>query len=104
MKTTVSLSDFRDSFARMDRSNFSYDGLAVLFDYLEELESDTGEELELDVVALCCDFQESDYASIASNYSIDISNCEDDEEKMEAVRDYLSENTTLVGEGAGGVL
>ena len=103
MKNTISLSDFRDSFARMDRTNFSYDGLEVLFDYLEELESDTGEELELDVIALCCDFQESDYESIASDYYIDLSDCEDDEEKIEAVREYLSENTLLVGEVSEGV-
>src|SRR4030043_2342165 len=98
MKNTISLSDFRDSFVKMDRSNFSYDGLAVLFDYLEELENDTGEELELDVIALCCEFQESDYKSIALDYSIDLSDCEDDEEKIDAVREYLSENTSLVGE------
>lgn len=103
MKTSVSLSDFRSAFARMERNNFSYDGLAVLFDYLEEYESGTGEELELDVVALCCDYQESSWEDIAADYSIDLSDCDDDEEKIETVRDYLEENSTIVGEVSEGV-
>ena len=103
MKTTVSLSNFRDSFAEIDCTNFSCNGLAVLFDYLEELENDTGEELELDVVALCCDFQESDYESIASDYSIDLSDYSNEDEKIDAVREYLAENTSIVGEVSEGL-
>ena len=58
MKTTVSLHDFREAFRRYDRlENFGLDGLPVLFEYLVELEDDLGEELELDVIALCCDYQ-----------------------------------------------
>lgn len=39
MKTTVQLSDFRDAFQRVRPDNFSYDGLEVLFDYLEDCEA-----------------------------------------------------------------
>ena len=60
MKVTLSKSDFRDAFFRMERGeNFSYEGLGALFDFLEE----SGEEMELDVIGLCCDF--SEYASFA---------------------------------------
>ena len=39
MKTTVNIHTFREEFNRMGRGNqFTYDGLEVLFDYLEELE------------------------------------------------------------------
>ena len=60
MKQTINVFQFRDAFLQSDtyKNNFSYEGLAVLFDYLEELEDSTGEEMELDVVAICCDFQE----------------------------------------------
>lgn len=63
MKTTVDLSDFRRAFTDMGReNNFSWEGLALLFEYLESIEEDTGEEMELDVIALCCDYTE--YQSI----------------------------------------
>ena len=52
--------DFERAFKRFERDNFSYDGLKALFEYLEEYEEDTGEEVELDVIALCCDYMEYD--------------------------------------------
>ncbi|MBK5247496.1 MAG: hypothetical protein JJE49_09560 [Peptostreptococcaceae bacterium] len=59
MKQTINESDFRTAFARMDRADqFSYDGLTSLFDYLEEMEEETGEQIELDVIALCCEYTE----------------------------------------------
>jgi len=103
MKTTVSLYDFRDAFRACGRADqFSYEGLEVLFDYLEQYEDDTGEELELDVIALCCDFYEDTTESIAANYSVDLTDCEDEDEKAEAVREYLEDNGALVGEVTGG--
>lgn len=108
MKTTVSRYDFERAFADADRKeNFSYEGLSVLFDYLEDYEEQTGEELELDVIALCCDYSEDTAEEIARNYSIDLSHLdpEDDdyeEQCTEAVRDYLNDNTTLVGETSTG--
>lgn len=38
--------------------NFSYEGLEALYNYLEQYEEDTGEEIELDIIALCCEFSE----------------------------------------------
>jgi hypothetical protein len=72
MITTVNLYDFREAFRTTRPENFSYDGLAALFDYLEQLEEDLGEPMELDVTALCCDYTE--YESIAEyqeNYGAD---------------------------------
>ena len=103
MKTTVSLYDFREAFRTCGRAEqFSYEGLEVLFDYLEQYEDDTGEELELDVVALCCDFYEDSTGAIADNYSIDLTDCEDEDEQAEVVREYLEDNGALVGEVTGG--
>ena len=60
MKQSVSIYDFERAFKRCERDNFSYDGLKALFEYLEEYEEDTGDEVELDVIALCCDYMEYD--------------------------------------------
>lgn len=62
---------FEQAFKEAGRGEqFSHDGLDALFDYLEEMEESTGEKLELDVIALCCDYVE--YANLAefqSDYS-----------------------------------
>lgn len=59
MKKIINSYDFERAFVDMGReNNFSYAGRNALFEYLEELEEDTGEEIELDVVALCCEFTE----------------------------------------------
>ena len=60
MKQSVNMYDFEREFKRFERNNFSYDGLKALFEYLEEYEEGTGEEIELDVIALCCDYTEYD--------------------------------------------
>ena len=108
MKTTVSLYDFREAFRACGRAEqFSYEGLEVLFDYLEQYEEDTGEELELDVIALCCDFYEDTEEQIVRNYwdseaEAEWEAIEDEDEKTEAVREYLEANGALIGEVTGG--
>ena len=63
MKQTVNVYDFERAFVDMDRAdNFSYEGKKALFEYLEQYEEDTGEEIELDVIGLCCDYSEFDTA------------------------------------------
>lgn len=103
MKQTISFSDFCDAFRAYDRNNnFSYKGKRLLFDFLESIEEDTGQEIELDVIALCCEYDEYHWQDIADNYSIDLSDCDDDEEKEQAVIDYLLENTSYVGHTENG--
>ena len=62
MKDTINKDQFRNWFRSNEqyKNNFSYEGLEALFDYLEEMEELTGEELEFDPVALCCEFEEYD--------------------------------------------
>jgi hypothetical protein len=49
---TVNIYEFREAFRRMDRQDqFSYEGLEVLFDYLDNLSDDIGEPFEPDVIA-----------------------------------------------------
>lgn len=98
MKTTVDKYDFRTAFLNTRADNFTLVGLDTLFEHLEQLEQDTGEEMELDVIAICCDYNEDTWQDIAQNYDIDLTDCEDEDAKIEAVREYLEENTYLVGE------
>jgi len=58
MKTTVYQHDFWEAFRKICPDNFSYEGLQALFNYFEDYEDQTGEEIELDVIAICCDFTE----------------------------------------------
>jgi len=87
MKQTINEYQFRDAFMAMRPENFSYEGLTALFDYLEQYENDTGTEMELDVIAICCDFAESTPAEIRQNYSID--------EGIDLI-EYLQERTTVI--------
>lgn len=105
MKTTVSRYDFERAFVDAGRRNtFTYDGLNLLFDYLEQYEEDCGTEIELDVIALCCEYDENTWQDIADNYDIDVSSGEDNKAKKEIVKEYLQENTSLVGETDSGFI
>jgi hypothetical protein len=79
------------------KDQFSYDGFGILFDYLEQVEDATGESIELDVIALCCDYNEDKWLDVAKNYSIDVSHCEDDDEMRETILDYLNDHTSVCG-------
>lgn len=85
-------------------STFSDQAFDWLYDYLCEYEDSTGTPLEIDVVGLCCDYSEDGYDSIASSYSIDLPEKEEDEDdeahaesKREAVLDYLNDHTGVLG-------
>ena len=87
MKKTIYLGDFRDAFIRAGRKeNFSYDGLEVLFDYLEEINPGG----ELDVIAICCEYIEMTLEELNEEY------CEEFETLEEAC-DKLNETTTVCG-------
>ena len=67
MHITINSAMFADAFRHMGRENqFSREALEALFNYLEEYEQDTGEDLELDVIGLCCDFTEYENAIMAA--------------------------------------
>jgi hypothetical protein len=89
MKTTVEKWAFRQAFKDANReNNFSYQGLGVLFDYFEEYEESTGEEIELDVIGICCEFNESTPDEIRDDYRLDA-----DIDLM----DYLLDHTQVAG-------
>ncbi len=92
MKTTVGFFEFLQAFRAVRPENFDSEGLLILFDYLEELEQEIGEEIELDVIALCCAYRQGTIAEIAKEYGIE----------PDGVRDYLEEHASVVGETSTG--
>lgn len=98
MKQTVNSYDFVDAFRDHNRQDqFSYSGLHALFEYLEQIEEDTGEEMELDVIALCCDFSEFSSAVEAATQHGWECNVEDEEESNEAAAlEWLREQTAVI--------
>lgn len=62
MITQVNFNDFVDAFKAHERDNFTYEGLAALFEWLEEVEACSADPVELDVIALCCEYTEYDSA------------------------------------------
>ena len=91
MKETVTLSTFRDAFRTMNRNDhFSYEGLAVLFDDLTQYEEDCGQEMELDVIAICCDFYEYTLEEANRDYSWDF-------ETLDELAEHLHDHTHVAG-------
>lgn len=85
----VSFYDFLQEFERHGRENqFTYEGKKALFNYLEELSEDLGEPIELDVIAICCDFTE--YNSVEEfnrDYGYTIG---EDINDIEDIKDYTT--------------
>jgi hypothetical protein len=106
MYQSINFSDFRNAFKQLRPSNFSNEGLCELFEYCENYERDSGETMELDVIALCCDITEDKPLSIALGYRIDLSAIDlgDDLAIRQTVLDYLHEHTRVVGQTQESIL
>lgn len=84
MKQTVNFSQFVDAF-RFRKNNFTFEGKRALFDYMEEYEKATGEEIELDIIALCCEFTEYESLEEIQNDYPDIKSIEDLEDRTTVI-------------------
>ena len=106
MKTTVYFSEFCDYFRQIRPDNFSYQGLRVLFDHIEEIDNSCGEDSELDVIGLCCDFAESDWQTIAADYdsSIELDKTKNEDEQKAQVLDFLADQGVLIGETSDSIV
>ena len=101
---TISASYLYSMACRMDRGhNFSYNGWNAIGEYLESLSEDLGEDIEVDIVGICCDYSMSESVDDFWNEygkfsSIDPEEWEemDDDEKLEAIEEYLQDNTSIV--------
>jgi hypothetical protein len=67
MKQTINLSQFMDGFT----NEYSYRGFEILFEYLTEIEDDSGVEMEFDPVAIRCDYTECSALQLAEDYGFE---------------------------------
>ena len=96
MKQTINVYDFRDAFNRMDRGEqFTYEGLEQLFNYLESYEDDTDEQIELDVIALCCEYSEMTAEEIETSYGYDMEL--EHPLTLDEAFSYLADKTSVIG-------
>ena len=80
---------------------WSYAGARALVEYLENLEDDTGEEIEFDRVALRCDFSEYPNArEAAEEYGWEPEDA-DSEDAEEAALEWLNDRTTVISFNGG---
>ena len=101
---TVNASDLYHLACKMGRDkNFGYNGWRAIGDYLENLSNDLGENIEIDIIGLCCEYSMAESVEEAWEHVAQFGDIEDDEwqnldddEKLAAVREYLQENTSLV--------
>lgn len=116
MKQTLNTYQIADLLKQDEYANWSYAGALALAEYLEELEEDTGEEIELDVIVIRCDFSEYEsFQSFLTDYygqpisialklaGIDFDNDEDEDEIDDMIRDFILDHGQLI-EFEGGII
>lgn len=111
---SVTFQDFCDAFTGSYADKFSYEGKQALFDYLEMLERDMDKEIELDFIALSCDFTEYDSAWDAmKQYKPEDMPVEGEEgddlptiqiKNEKAAADWLADRTVLIEVPGKGVI
>jgi hypothetical protein len=106
MKQTINENEFIQAFRTYGRltegentGNFTREGLRALFEYLEEYEESINEELELDVISLCCEFAEyANYEELIQDYGylLEREDEQTQEEYNEALLEELQGHTQVV--------
>lgn len=83
LSQTVNFSMFVDAFKKAGRDEqFSYRAMRELFDYIDDYMDDDETPIELDVVALCCEWSELSEEDIRDYY--------------DATPDELQDRTTVL--------
>jgi hypothetical protein len=113
MKKTLSTYEIADLLTDDENANWSRAGAFALAEYLEDIEADSGQEMEFDVVAIRCDFAE--YSSLqdwAVEYyggvpeALEGLGIEDDmdlDDLEDEIRSYVHNEGTLI-EFNGGII
>ena len=72
MIQTVNFNTFHDSFTAIRPDNFTYAGLRALFDYFDDMA-----DIELDVIAICCEFSQYTEEEAITAYGMTIEELEE---------------------------
>ena len=107
MKTTLSTSQAAHELLRDTNAAWSRAGAFALVEYLEQLEEDTGETIEFDVVAIRCEYSEHESAleaALEQGFELDADEQAEPEDWKEAkALDWLQYRTQVI-EFEGGVI
>ena len=110
MKQTINCHEFIDAFDRLRPDNFSRSALILMFEYFEEYERDTGEEIEFDPIAICCEYSEAFPEEIITDYALeDAFESEyidrgNDLSRKNGIIEHLRDHTQYIGETDSGTL
>ena len=109
MKATLTTSQAANMLKSDTNASWSYDGAYALIEYLEQLEEDTGTEIEFDAVAIRCDYSEYESALVAAddqgyepNPNLGGGEQDDDDKEADALA-WLQDQTQVI-EFTGGVI
>ena len=94
MQGTIEQHQFVDWFQKHRPDNFTYKGSIALFEYLEQLEWDIGEEMEFDPIAFCCEY--SEYATIAE--------CLEQYDNIESIEELRDNTSVIEVEGTNAII
>jgi hypothetical protein len=96
MHTTLSTSEIAGALIKDEYANWSRNGALALSEYLESLELEQG--IELDVVALRCEFSEYESAiEAAAQYTSEFTTAE-------AALEYLEDHTSVITYDGGVII
>ena len=104
---TINASDLYNMACSMGRGhNFGYSGWLAIGDYLESLSDDLGENIEIDIISICCDYSMAESADDAHMqydhlHGIDLPTMEEwgeleDDEKLGAIEKFLQDRSSVV--------
>ena len=93
IKTELTRSQFMDDLRSDEFANWTYSGASALYDYLQDLSDDMGQDIEFDRVTLRCEWSESNIDELAEQYS---NLKEEDETPLEFAERMAAERTTII--------
>ena len=96
MKTILSTNEIAEALRQY--SQMSYNASFAMADYLEEYEESTGEEIELDPIAIRCEFTEYENAiEAAAQYTSEFTT-------EAAALEYLQDHTSVITYDGGVII
>ena len=104
---TVDSSDLYHLACKMARGDgYGYKGWKAIGNYLEELSEDTGEDIEIDIIAICCEYSmaesvEEFFMEFDHLHGEDLPDEEEweeltEEEKLETIKAFLQHRSSVV--------
>ena len=90
-------------YGRLDQ--FGYNGWRMLAEAMEQLSDDIGEDIEVDIIAWCCEYTHADSADEAfeelrhyEGWNVEQEEWDelDADERLEAIREFLLDNSTVI--------